>query len=82
MTAPRIAILGLHLEANSFAPPTLREDFLQQCWEEGEPITRLARIPSHLPSEVPGFYAQMDAKGPWTPVPRRHRRRLAGSPAS
>ena len=28
MTAPRIAILGLHLEANSFAPPTVREDFL------------------------------------------------------
>ena len=69
MNAPRIAILGLHLEANSFAPPTLREDFLQQCWEEGEAITRLARIPSHLPSEIPGFYARMDAKGPWTPVP-------------
>lgn len=69
MTAPRIAILGLHLEANSFAPPTVREDFLRQCWEEGERITELARIPSHLPSEVPGFYAAMDAKGPWTPVP-------------
>jgi len=66
---PRIAILGLHLEANSFAPPTVREDFDAQCWEEGEAITRLARTPSHLPSEVPGFYAQMDAKGPWTPVP-------------
>ena len=69
MTAPRIAILGLHLEANSFAPPTLREDFLRQCWEEGEAITCLARVPSHLPSEVPGFYARMDAKGAWTPVP-------------
>jgi len=71
MTAspPRIAILGLHLEANSFAPATLREDFEQQCWEEGEAITRLARVPSHLPSEVPGFYAAMDAKGPWTPLP-------------
>lgn len=69
MTAPRIAILGLHLEANSFAPPTVREDFLHQCWEEGESITRLARVPSHLPSEVPGFYARMDEKGTWTPVP-------------
>ena len=69
MTAPRIAILGLHLEANSFAPPTLREDFTRQCWEEGEAITRLARTPSHLPSEVPGFYERMDALGPWVPVP-------------
>ncbi len=66
---PRIAILGLHLEANSFAPPTVREDFERQCWEEGEAITLLARTTSHLPSEVPGFYARMDEKGAWTPVP-------------
>ena len=69
MSAPRIAILGLHLEANAFAPPTAREDFQRQCWEEGEAITRLAREVSHLPSELPGFYARMDATGPWRPVP-------------
>jgi microcystin degradation protein MlrC len=69
MTAPRVAILGLHLEANAFAPPTVREDFQAQCWEEGETISRLARAVSHLPSELPGFYARMDATGPWTPVP-------------
>ncbi|MCC7281796.1 MAG: M81 family metallopeptidase, partial [Acetobacteraceae bacterium] len=69
MIPPRIAILGLHLEANAFAPPTQRADFTAQCWEEGAAITRLARTPSHLPSEVPGFYASMDARGPWTPVP-------------
>ena len=69
MNAPRVAILGLHLEANAFAPPTVREDFVLQCWEEGEAITRLARNVSHLPSELPGFYARMDATGPWTPVP-------------
>ena len=67
--APRVAILGLHLEANAFAPPTVREDFLRQCWEEGEAISQLARQTSHLPSELPGFYARMDATGPWTPVP-------------
>jgi len=67
--APRIAVLGLHLEANAFAPPTLREDFTQQCWEEGERISVLARQVSHLPSELPGFYARMDATGPWTAVP-------------
>jgi microcystin degradation protein MlrC len=68
--APRIAILGIHLEANGFAPPTVREDFTSQCWEQGEAITRLARqASSHLPSEVPGFYARMDATGAWLPVP-------------
>ena len=66
---PRVAILGLHLEANAFAPPTVREDFLRQCWEEGEAISHLARQVSQLPSELPGFYARMDATGPWTPVP-------------
>ncbi len=66
---PRIAILGIHLEANGFAPLTAREDFTSQCWEEGSAITRLARQTSHLPSEVPGFYARMDATGAWTPVP-------------
>ena len=69
MRAPRVAILGLHLEANAFAPPTTRADFDAQCWEEGEAITRLARAVSHLPSELPGFYARMDKTGPWTPVP-------------
>lgn len=66
---PRIAILGLHLEANGFAPPTVRVDFTLQCWEEGDAISRLARGTSHLPLELPGFYADMDAAGPWTPVP-------------
>ncbi len=69
MTTPRIAILGIHLEANAFAPVTTAIDFRQQCWEEGEAITRLAREVSHLPSELPGFYERMDATGPWTPVP-------------
>lgn len=69
MATPRIAILGIHLEANAFAPVTTETDFRQQCWEEGEAITALARQVSHLPSELPGFYARMDTTGPWTPVP-------------
>jgi microcystin degradation protein MlrC len=69
MRAPRVAILGLHLEANAFAPVTTREDFQRQCWEAGEAISTLARQVSHLPSELPGFYARMDATGPWTPLP-------------
>ena len=69
MGTPRIAILGIHLEANAFAPVTVEADFRQQCWEEGEAITALARVVSHLPSELPGFYQRMDETGPWTPVP-------------
>ena len=74
--APRIAILGLHLEANAFAPPTLREDFRNQCWEAGEHISALARRTSHLPSELPGFYGRMDATGEWMAVPLL----IAGAP--
>jgi microcystin degradation protein MlrC len=67
---PRTAVLGLHLEANAFAPPTTFDDFARQCVVRGEAITALARAPvSHLPAELPGFYARMDATGPWTPVP-------------
>ncbi|MBD0272392.1 MAG: M81 family metallopeptidase, partial [Acetobacteraceae bacterium] len=67
---PRIAVLGLHLEANAFAPPTTLEDFARQCVARGAEITALARAPvSRLPAELPGFYARMDATGPWTPVP-------------
>jgi microcystin degradation protein MlrC len=68
--APRIAILGLHLEANGFAPPTILQDFSSLCLERGDRISELARSEgSHLPSEIPGFYARMDATGPWEPVP-------------
>lgn len=67
---PRIAVLGLHLEANAFAPPTTALDFARQCVVRGEAITTLARAPSsHLPGEIAGFYGRMDRTGPWRPVP-------------
>lgn len=67
---PRVAVLGLHLEANAFAPVTTQADFVQQCLESGAAITTLARAEvSHLPSEFPGFYRRMDATGPWQPLP-------------
>jgi microcystin degradation protein MlrC len=70
ISMPRVAVLGLHLEANAFAPVTELTDFTQQCLEQGEAITALARAEvSHLPSEFPGFYRRMDATGPWHPVP-------------
>ncbi len=68
--APRVAVLGLHLEANAFAPPTTLADFEKQCLERGEAISRLARAEtSGLPAEFPGLYGHMDATGPWQPVP-------------
>lgn len=67
---PRIAVLGLHLEANAFAPPTTLEDFRRQCLVRGDEITTLARAESsHMPGEIAGFYRRMDATGPWTPLP-------------
>lgn len=66
---PRVAILGIHLEANSFATVTEKHDFVAECWAEGEEITRLADKVSNLPLEVPSFYRHMDETGPWTPLP-------------
>jgi microcystin degradation protein MlrC len=68
-TSPKVAILGLHLESNGFAPESAKEDFTAQCWEVGPAIDTLARQLSHLPSELPGFYERMDEHGPWTPAP-------------
>ena len=68
--ALRIGIIGLHLEANAFAPPTVEADFRAQCWAEGAAISALARAPSsHLPAELAGFYRRMDAAGDWVPAP-------------
>lgn len=66
---PRVAVLSFHLESNAFAVPTAKLDFVRLCWEEGERISELARTVSHLPSEIGGFYAEMDQSGAWTPVP-------------
>ena len=68
--APRIGIIGLHLEANAFAPPTTEADFRAQCWAEGETVSTQARAPSsHLPAELPGFYRRMDETGEWVALP-------------
>lgn len=68
--APRIAVLGFSIECNAFAPPATRADFEGCVWLERDAITAdaRARAPIALP-ETPGFYAAMDATGPWQPVP-------------
>ncbi len=69
-SGPRIAILGMHLEANAFAPVTTEKDFRERIFLQGGAIIANARSPAPLwPMEVPGFVAEMDRRGPWQPVP-------------
>lgn len=67
---PRVAILGMHLESNAFAPVTTAQDFRHRCFQQGEAILRNARAATpSWPMEVPGFVAEMDRTGDWEPVP-------------
>lgn len=66
----RVAILGVVLETNAFAPTSTEADFRALCYLEGEAMIAEARTQAPaMPKEVPGFVADMDAAGPWTPVP-------------
>lgn len=67
---PRIAILGIHLESNAFAPVTTEADFRASCHYEGEAMLAEARKDAPaLPLEIPGFVEAMNASGPWEAVP-------------
>lgn len=67
---PRVAVLGIHLEANAFAPVTTGDDFRASCWFEGDSIVAEARKPAPaMPAEMPGFFREMDRLGEWEPVP-------------
>ena len=69
---PRIAVLGFSIECNRFAPVTAAEDFGKRGDIRGEQIIQQARVgPCQVTSDLPGFFAEMDAAGPWTPVPLR-----------
>jgi microcystin degradation protein MlrC len=66
----RIAVLGLMLESNSFAPVTLRDDFLQRVYLAGDEITEeLGRTECRLPAELRAFCATLDRAIDWSPVP-------------
>ena len=68
--SPRIAILGIHLESNAFAPVTTEEDFRASCHFEGPAMLAEAAQPAPaMPGEIPGFIGAMNATGPWEPVP-------------
>lgn len=66
----RVAILGVVLETNAFAPTSTEADFRTLCYLEGEAIVAEARKEAPaMPKEVPGFVTDMDAAGMWTPIP-------------
>jgi microcystin degradation protein MlrC len=66
----RVALLGLMLESNAFAPVAREEDFRGRLYLEGRAILDGARrVPSLAPLEVVSFVRAMDATGPWEPVP-------------
>ncbi|MCZ6627230.1 MAG: M81 family metallopeptidase, partial [SAR324 cluster bacterium] len=63
-SGPRVALLGLHLESNAFAPVTTREDFTSCCYLVGEEITLEAAQPNPaMPMEMAAFIAAMNGAG-------------------
>ena len=69
---PRIAILGFAIECNRFAPVTTAADFQHDVDIRGNQIVSEARSGASITMpDLPGFFAEMDASGPWTPVPLR-----------
>ena len=56
MTMPRVALLGIILESNRFAPVAGAEDFRTCSWLEGDAILEEARTPNTgVAKEVAGF---------------------------
>ena len=66
----RVAILGLMLESNRFAPVITEEDYLKRVYLAGDEILAdLYSSDPKLPTEIRGFASAMDANGPWEAVP-------------
>jgi microcystin degradation protein MlrC len=67
---PKIALLGFSIECNRFAPVATEHDFAVRTLLRGAALLADARAPApHMLAELPGFVADMDASGDWTPVP-------------
>ena len=70
MTGPRVALLGFSIECNRFAPVAFETDFRARTLLGGDAMLANARSPAPMMlGEMPGFVADMDAAGPWQPVP-------------
>jgi microcystin degradation protein MlrC len=66
----RVALLGLMLESNSFAPVTGRDDFLKRLYVAGDEFrAELNRSESRIPAELLSFQTTMDGSLEWEPAP-------------
>jgi microcystin degradation protein MlrC len=66
----RVAILGLMLESNRFAPVTTEEDYLNRVYLAGDEIlVDLSSSDPKLPAEIRGFSSTMSLLCDWTLVP-------------
>jgi len=67
---PKIAILGIHLESNRFAPPVLRPDFAEKFLAyDDELLTDSRGAHPRACGTLTGFVREMDRLGPWIPAP-------------
>lgn len=70
MSGPRIALLGFSIECNRFAPVATEADFVARTLIAGDAMLAEARsVAPRMLAEMPGFVTDMDATGPWQPVP-------------
>ena len=67
----KIALMGMHLEANAFAPTSKEEDFRSAGYYVGDEITKdLSQENPCTPAELTGFINEMNQrKIDWQPVP-------------
>ncbi len=69
---PRIAVLGFAIECNRFSPVTTAQDFDDDVDIRGNRIVSECRSGASITMpDLPGFFAEMDRSGDWTPVPLR-----------
>lgn len=70
MNPPRIALLGMALESNAFAPVSTEEDFRSLCYLEGmDMLTEAAKPHPAMPFEMVSFIREWSRRGAWMPVP-------------
>ncbi|MEZ5856111.1 MAG: M81 family metallopeptidase [Hyphomicrobiaceae bacterium] len=70
MPTPRVAIVGVWLESNRFAPVAYEADFKKLLSARRRPILEAARAQNpFILGEAAAFVKTMDATGPWQPVP-------------
>ena len=67
----RVALMGLLLESNSFAPVSDEQAFRSLCYLSGDEILNDIALPNgELPAEIPSFYNAMENTSiGWKPLP-------------